>query len=213
MTEVMHSTYSLQKVFSMKCPKFENKDYIGLNGTTESQLVHPHFEVWQKWLLEEYESPKNKLALFIPCAAIKPYYNSPIHKEINEKILEYENKIHKIVISNAGVIPYEFAGEYPFDSYDWNPLTESEEIAKRYYEITKDRIYQYLKNHEYNAYVSYLRPNSISFNSLKYACQDLGINLISCMLNESIDENKDSDLVLIYPNNLKLLKTMLEGQI
>ena len=28
----------------MEYPKFEEKDYIGLNGTSEEQLLHPHFK-------------------------------------------------------------------------------------------------------------------------------------------------------------------------
>ena len=146
----------------MDYPRFVEKDYIGLNGTSEEQLLHPHFEKWQKWLLEEYNSPKDKIALFIPCAAIKPYYNSPIHKIINSTLKQYENKIHKIVISNAGVIPYEFSDKYPFDSYDWNPLSESESIKNKYYNVIKDRIQDYLEIHEYKSYLSYLRLNSIS---------------------------------------------------
>ena len=161
----------------MEYPKFEIKDYIGLNGTSEEQLLHPHFNTWQSWFLEEYEPPKNKIALFIPCAAIKPYYNSPIHKIFNKALKDYENKIHKIVISNAGVIPYEFSDKYPFDSYDWNPLAESEAIKNRYYDVTKKRISDYLEKHEYVSYLSYLRLNSISFNSLNDACISMDIDL------------------------------------
>ena len=121
----------------MEYPKFKQKDYIGLNGTTEAQLLHPHFEKWQEWFIKFYEPPKDKIAVFIPCAAIKPYYNSPIHKIINKNLEPNENNIHKIVISNAGIIPYEFSDKYPFESYDWNPLAESDSIKNKYYEITR----------------------------------------------------------------------------
>lgn len=194
----------------MNYPKFKNKDYIGLNGTSEHQLLHPHFEKWQKWLLEEYKPPENKIALFIPCAAIKPYYNSPIHKIMNETLLEFEEKIHKIVISNAGVIPYEFADKYPFNSYDWNPLAESDDIKEKYYTVTRDRIQSYLEKHPYLDYTSYLRLNSISFASLNDAIKDLNINLTFKRLDEKIDPDKDTDLILTYPKNLKILKSTLE---
>lgn len=194
----------------MEYPKFKEKDYIGLNGTSERQILHPHFEKWQDWFINFYKPPKNKIALFIPCAAIKPYYNSPIHKIINNILKDYEYNIHKIVISNAGVIPYEFSDKYPFNSYDWNPLAESESIKKKYYEFTRTRLNNYLKKHKYKGYISYLRQDSISFRSLIDTCNNLNLELRFESLNEDINSNKDSDLVLIYPNNLKSLKKMVE---
>lgn len=193
----------------MITPEFSNKDYIGLNGTSEAQLFHPHFEKWQKWLIKKYKAPENKIAVFIPCAAIKPYFNSPIHKIINKNLEKYQDQIHKIVISNAGVVPYEFSDKYPFNSYDWNPLAESELIKDKYYEVTKNRIFAYLNKYNYTNYVSYLRNNSISFGSLKSACDLLNINLLSKNLDEIIGPDKDSDLVLIYPANLKKLHEIL----
>ncbi len=194
----------------MEFPKFKQKDYVGLNGTSEAQIFHPHFEKWQNWFISFYKPPKNKIALFIPCAAIKPYYNSPIHKVINNNLIDYEDVIHKIVISNAGVIPYEFSDRYPFDSYDWNPLSESELIKEKYYKFTTDRLYSYLKKHQYNGYVSYLRQDSLSFKSLRDACNNLNLKLHYEPLEEEIEPDKDSDLVLIYPDNLKTLKKIIE---
>ena len=194
----------------MEYPKFKQKDYIGLNGTTEAQLLHPHFEKWQEWFIKFYEPPKDKIAVFIPCAAIKPYYNSPIHKIIKKNLEPNENNIHKIVISNAGIIPYEFSDKYPFESYDWNPLAESDSIKNKYYEITRNRIYSYLKKHDYQGYISYVRNDSISFKSLKNATSNLNLKLIHKPLDEYISSKKDSDLVLIYPKNLNILNNMIE---
>jgi predicted RNA-binding protein len=193
----------------MEYPKFQNRDYIGLNGTTIDQLTHPHFNKWHDWFIEEYKPEKKDIALFLPCAAIKPYYNSPIHKEINNILKKHEKYIHKIVISNAGIIPYEFSVKYPFNSYDWNPLAESEDIQSKYFKITKDRILRFLKRHKYKNYISYLRNNSISYKSLDEACEQLNIDLVTSSLNETISSNKDTDLVLTYPENLKKLDIML----
>lgn len=194
----------------MEYPKFKQKDYLGLNGTSEAQILHPHFEKWQEWFIKFYSPPKNRIALFIPCAAVKPYRNSPIHKIINKNLEDYDEYIHKIVISNAGVIPYEFSDKYPFDSYDWNPLSESDSIKIRYYEETKERLVSYLKKHKYNGYISYVRNDSISYNSLRDAVIDLKLQLINKPLNEEISQDKDSDLVLTYPENLKILNNMIE---
>lgn len=190
-------------------PVFNEKDYIGLNGVSKMQLLHPHFELCHKWFISDYKAPKDKMALFIPCAAIKPYYNSPIHKIINKRLKNYENMIHKVVISNAGVIPYEYCDRYPFDSYDWNPLAEDKQIQKEYYKVTKKRIREYLLKHKYKAYISYLRTSSISHKALNDTCKEIGLKLYHPKLNEQIQNDKDTDLILIYDENIqKLIKTL-----
>lgn len=200
-------------MISLGFPVFNEMDYIGLNGTSRKQLLHPHFERCHKWFITEYRAPRDKIALFLPCAAIKPYYNSPIHKIINQRIADYNDRIHKIVISNAGVIPYEYCNKYPFDSYDWNPLAEDKAIQKEYYKVTKKRIKEYLLKHQYKSYISYLRTSSISHKALKDACKEIGIKLHHPILNEQIQSDKDSDLILIYDENLQELIKALRGLI
>jgi predicted RNA-binding protein len=192
-------------------PRFAEKDYIGLNGVSMEQLIHPHFQEWQEWFLDKYEAPTDRVCVFLPCAAIKPYYNSPIHKVINSVLEEYMEDIHRVVISNAGVIPYEHCDKYPFDSYDWNPLAEDEHIQEEYYNVTRQRIEDYLSRHSYKAHVSYLRNRSLSFRALRDACKDLKIQLYYSELNEEIPHGKDTDLVLTYDENLERLSEILEG--
>jgi len=124
---------------------------------------------------------------------------------------KYNNNIHKIVISNAGVIPYEYCDKYPFESYDWNPLAEDKAIQKEYYKITRQRIEDYLSKHRYKEYTSYLRNNSISFQALKDACENLKIKLHHETLNEEISPLKDPDLILTYKENLNKIMKLLEG--
>ena len=83
-------------------------------------------------------------------------------------------------------------------------------IKNRYYNVIKDRIKDYLEIHEYKSYLSYLRLNSISFNSLNNACGDLDINLLYNDLDEAIGPDKDTDLVLTYTNNLDVIVKMIE---
>ncbi len=72
----------------MKTPIIKEKDYISINGVGTQQLTHPHFEIWQQYFKENYDLKENiKIILFLPCAAIKPYYNSPIHRVFN-KVLD-----------------------------------------------------------------------------------------------------------------------------
>lgn len=181
-------------------PLFDKKDYIGINGVGIDQIEHPHFQEWFKFIIKEYKPPKPpRICLFIPCSAIKPYYGSPIHKVINDTIAPYEDHIHKIVISNAGVIPYEFANFYPFNSYDWNPRLETEEIKKIYIEITVNRLISFFNKHstEYIGFISYFRPDAE--------------DLIDC--DNELSNTSDRDLVLITEHNLDKLKYTIENMI
>jgi len=192
-------------------PRFRTKDIFGINGVGEKQLIHPHFIKWHKWIINEYIPPSKRILVFIPCAAIKPYYNSPIHKEFNKIIDKFPT--HKVVITNAGVIPYEFAGCYPFNSYDWNPVYETKNLKKKYIELTKRRISNYLNAHsqKYIGFVAYLNPISESLKAL----EKVHINRENNIHIVKIDKIKllptsDFDLVLIYKKNLERLKKTLE---
>ena len=198
----------------MKTPEILEKDFIGINGVGKAQLNHPHFEIWQTFFRNSYKINGNiKIIIFLPCAAIKPYYNSPIHRVFN-KILDNYKNIHKIVISNAGLIPYEFCDQYPFESYDWNPLLETEEIKKEYIEVTSRRIFDF-----FNAkkiinpirFISYLRNNSESLTSLKIAFSKLKYNLEVIEISGKLHETADTDLLLILEENLRRLDEKLKS--
>lgn len=189
----------------MKSPKFEHRDYIGINGVGLDQLKHPHFEVWQEYFKNEYNFKAYKeLMIFLPCAAIKPYYNSPIHREINNILEKYE-KVQKIVISNAGIIPYEYCDKYPFDSYDWNPLLETSRIKEEYIRITSRRIFEFFDSKKLNnnmKFLAYLRNDSESLESLKIVFSKLKLKLEIVPIKGQLHETADTDLQLILKNNL-----------
>lgn len=185
----------------MPTPKFDAPDYIGINGVGRHQLLHPHFEAWQRYFTTEYQAPRDRIAVFLPCAAIKPYPASPIHKIINRYLEPYQQCIHRIVISNAGIIPYEFSHEYPFDSYDWNPAYETPEIINEYIKVTHRRLTSYLSRHPYKGYVSYLRWDSASYRALKCSMDNLNLPLHAVKVKGRLPR-KDPDLLLTLPGNL-----------
>lgn len=197
----------------MNYPLIKDKDYVGINGVSINQLIHPHFEIWQRFFKENYILNDNiKIILFLPCAAVKPYFNSPIHCCFNKIIDNYDN-VQKIVVSNAGVIPYEFCDKYPFNSYDWNPLFETPEIKEKYIEITSKRIYDFFKAKELKKsikYISYLRNDSESIKAIKKAFKKLNINLIIIKISGELHETADLDLLLIYKENLIKLEDKLK---
>lgn len=197
----------------MTIPTFTDRDYIGINGVGINQLTHPHFEAWFKYIITEYKPPEQKkIAIFIPCSAIKPYFNSPIHKVINTVIDQYDY-IHKIVISNAGIVPYEFSNQYPFNSYDWNPIYETDEIKDRYIELTVNRLVSFFGKHspKYMSFISYFRPDAEELIALKIASQISGINITHIDVNirdcdNILPDTSDRDLVLTLEHNLDKLK-------
>ena len=199
----------------MNPPEIKDRDLIGLNGVGKDQLTHPHFEIWQKFFQNHYEIDNNKkIILFLPCAAIKPYKNSPIHKRFNKVLEDRKKFIEKVVISNAGVIPYRYCIEYPFNSYDWNPLLETSEIKREYIKVTSKRVYKFFKNKDLDGiqkYVTYLRNDSESIISLKKAFKKLDLELEEIIISGRIRKNADQDLLLILEENLLKLDNITKN--
>lgn len=194
-------------------PHILEKDFIGLNGVGKAQLSHPHFEIWQSYFKDNFIIQENiELIIFIPCAAIKPYYNSPIHRIFNKIIDKYKN-IQKFVISNAGIIPYEFCDRYPFESYDWNPLFENDTIKQEYIEVISKRIFDFFNDKKINRsikFITYLRNGSESLKSLKIAFSKLNLNLEVIEISGKLHKTADTDLLLILEENLKRLEEELK---
>lgn len=194
-------------VFKPMWPREQQK---WINGATEKELRHPYYEVWQDFIVRFFKH-KRKHILFVPCAFRKPYTRSKLHKAIRRTLWEVPNSrdVHLVVISSPGVIPYEFVEKYPFDKYDWKEWEETPEIKKMYIEVNQKRIENYLKTHKYEKYFCYLKPTSESYAALKGACKTLGIELISCLTQETFEKIKDERNALSLDEPLEDLKKNL----
>jgi len=195
-------------------PKFHREKQEFIKGTTEKQLLHPHFELWQDYFARFYEPPAGKnIALFVPCAFKKPYKFSKLHKAIFSVIekLKIYPKLHLIVISSPGVIPYEFSGHYPFTNYDWPEWEETPEIKKKYTDVTEKRIEIFLKKHakHYDKFYCYFKPNAESYIALQKACDKMKIKLVSCLEEKTYEEIKDEKNPLTLEPALNDLKNNL----
>ncbi|MBN2014653.1 MAG: DUF5591 domain-containing protein [Candidatus Altiarchaeota archaeon] len=177
-------------------PKFPSELREKLSGVGEEYLTHPHFDVWQDYLVRWYEVPKGKeIILFLPCSHRKPYSESETHKKIIEKLnrLKVRDRIHEVMLSNAGVVPREFEDMYPFNAYDWDEGLETEEIKKRYIEVTAERIREYVKAHSYDGILCFLKYDSESYKALNKACHELDLefrNLLRMEIYEKIKKQK-----------------------
>jgi archaeosine synthase alpha-subunit len=171
-------------------PSFPEDKMDDLSGVGEWYLTHPHFEVWQDYILRWYEPSPGRTLLFLPCAKRKPYRESKTHKAIIERLKGAGRmNFHEVMISNAGVIPRELESKYPFAHYDWDESLETPEIKKRYVQVTCERIKKYLKAHKgkYQLIACYLKPDSESHKALSRACEELGISCRNLLTGQTYD--------------------------
>src|SRR3989344_8818006 len=188
-----------------------------IRGATEKELLHPHFEVWQDYMCRFWQ-PKNNIVepiakdvlVFLPCAFRKPYFNSQLHKAIMPVLQESKewDRMQVVVISSPGVIPYEYANYYPFNSYDWPELEETPEIKKKYVEVTQTRIENFLRSHQFKKIVCYFKPTSESFTALKQACGNLGLELQNLIDDKTFSKVENEKNPLAQPVALESLKSL-----
>jgi len=193
-------------------PKFPREMQKTLRGVGEEYLTHPFYEVWQDYLCRWYEKPAEKnIALFLPCSAKKPYSISETHKNITKVLYRSGKhaKIHQIVASNPGVIPKEFDNFYPFNAYDWEEKNETPEIKKRYIEITKQRIKNYLKAQKYEKIICFLKYTE-TYEALKQACAEENIELKNLLKKETYEKIKERKNCIITDEALKDLEKGLK---
>jgi len=193
-------------------PRIPKEKWDDLRGVGEKYLTHPHYDVWQDYFARFYKVPKGKeYVLFLPCSYVKPYRKSKTHRAIISTLVRIPNhdKVHQVMISSPGVIPREYENEYPFAYYDWPEDQETPEIKKRYIEVTRERIKNYLSHHKYKKVFAYLRPDSESYIALKQACDELGINLITCLDENTYKRVKGKPRALADPLCLDKLKQCL----
>ncbi|QQG39559.1 MAG: DUF5591 domain-containing protein [Candidatus Aenigmatarchaeota archaeon] len=193
-------------------PQF--KEQTPLVGTGGEFLENEVYDRWQKFICERYVvRDERKTALFIPCSYTKPYINGPLHRAIWRVLdsfdAEVKQSIHLVVISSPGVIPIEFADYYPFNAYDWKPWEETASIKEAYTRVTKKRLVDYLKAHKYERVLCYFTMDAESYDALKQACNELGVELITCLREETWSLIKDEKNALTRPEALEDLKGAL----
>ena len=201
-------------------PRIPKKDRVFLKGVGKENLVHPYFNVWHDYIVKVYQPPSiKKYALFLPCASRKPYSKSKTHRAIISRLMRLKDyaKIHQIMISNAGVIPREFENEYPFTSYDWEEWRETEEIQKEYYEVTRERLENYLreKKKRYKVFFAYLKPDSLSYKALMDAAKNVGVRVVDCVDHKLYKKLKDEGRkdVLIHQDLLDEMVRIIEKEL
>jgi len=182
-------------------PKFNEhiKRYYSnkMKGAKVDNLVNEVYEAWFDYIVRIYEPPKEKdILLFLPCAARKPYYKSKTHRSIQRVISGFQifPRIHRVIVSNPGIIPWEFQNYWPFNAYDWPEWEETEDIQKLYYWVTYKRVREFLKSkrNHYNYFLIYMKPDSLTYKVIQKASQELDIHLIDLLDKEAYERCKQS---------------------
>jgi archaeosine synthase len=176
--ELDYSNYYFIPKFPEQIIKEYKEKY--LKGAKIENLKNRVYEMWEEFLLNFYEPPKEKDILFlIPCAARKPYFLSKTHKLLKKTVGGFQlyKKMHWVVVSNPGVIPYEFITKFPFKDYDWPEWEETREIQEEYFKTTKERVKNYLKKHGgyYKLIISFFKPDSLTAKAIEEAIKELSL--------------------------------------
>ncbi len=171
--EIDHSNFAF-------IPKIPRRYWKKIKGVGKDILLHPHFQVWQDYFTRFYQPPKGKeYALLLPCSYRKPYKKSKTHRAILSAISGYPwfHRMHLIVVSTPGVIPWEFHDRYPFTHYDWPEWLETEEVKREYIEVTKERVKNYFRVHgaRYKLFFAYFHLESETLEAIRRAFRELGI--------------------------------------
>ncbi|HDR7447998.1 TPA: DUF5591 domain-containing protein [Bacillus toyonensis] len=167
-------------------------------GACSNYIHHEEFNTWQEYFCGDYyEKPQGKRIAFLQvCSWAKPYDFSYIGKKIREVTNKYP-MVHPIILSNAGIIPYEYQMNPTFCAYDWMDDIEDpviyEELMKEYRDKLIQRIRSYLESNSYDVVVQYGIPvKKYSMAPvIKDICKDLGITFLLTPDIETYRNNKD----------------------
>jgi len=195
-------------------PKFPPELKADLRGVGENFLTHAHFEVWQDYLVRWYKPSNKEVLLFLPCSYKKPYSESETHRKLIGVLegLDIRDRIHEVMLSNAGVVPREFENFYPFNAYDWDEKLEIGEIKNRYIEVTAERIERYLKAHEYRRVLCFLKYDSESYKALEIACDKLNLRFKNLLSRKTYDKIKGYKSPLQSEEAMADLETRLKDE-
>ena len=196
----------------------EKKQLIFLKGVGKEYTDNPIFNSAHKKIIDDYKpSVSGKIGLLTVCSWGKPYRQSYIHYFMLRSLIKAKlfDKLQLIIVTNAGVVPYELSDNYPYFAYDWDPLLETPEIKKIYIEVLTERLREFLqvKKKYYSSFVCYLRHQSESYQAIQNIEQELKIKIPNLAIHEnkiaeheisevSLNFYNDHDIVLITQRNL-----------
>lgn len=175
-------------------------------GNSYENFFSPDFEEWQDYFCNQYvPDGKYDTLLFHSCSWAKPYDFSHVIYPIKTLVDDYDY-IHRVVLSNVGVVPYEFQMNPTFCTYDFPPVMnldgldneEIKQLRKRIIEVNYHRIYNYLSRHKdnYKKVITYLAPIQYGMcNVVALICKELKIPCVNVISKELYQKYRDKKYV------------------
>jgi len=120
-------------------------------GASHEYLDIPEAVVWNRFISENYRPDVSKKVLLLhQCSWAKPYDMSHVLAPL-VRMCDAFSFVHRMVVSNVGVIPAELQMNSLFCSYDWVPLmgAESQDVTREFHQRFKEHLGRYLaSNHK-----------------------------------------------------------------
>lgn len=195
-------------------------------GIGRELLMEPEALAWQDFFSSaDYTPPEGQdILLLHPCSWAKPYDMSAFITSLRA-VTDGHPRVHRAIISNVGVVPFEYQMNPFFCSYDYSPaggewsVDEQEESKALFSRLTADRIARYLqaRTGDYRAIVLLGHPLASSLRRkvqeaakaaglLGFAAPDVATYRVA--QRESAG-NLDVDAPLFMPSSLTYLDERL----
>ena len=114
------------KTFNIDTPsgsanKPKRKKKFIVRSPQQGLKVIQHKDITDNWKKSLKVRPKHRVAVLLPCAATKPFAESPSHKYGYLKALGDKDVDLYVVSEPLGIIPYAWQDKYPNADYDYPP--------------------------------------------------------------------------------------------
>ncbi|SHK25802.1 DUF5591 domain-containing protein [Paramaledivibacter caminithermalis] len=189
-------------------------------GVTKEFIRNEEYDWWENFFCSDsYEVPQGKDVLFLqPCTWSKPYDFSYIGYKIRAVTNKYK-KLHPVILSSSGLVPYEYQMNKTFCAYDFNLNFINEKDRKKhildYYnkELIR-RIIRYIESNKekYKKVVAFFIINKKSnlFSALNKVCRENNIELYLIFDNNLINSLKSKLYELRDPGELYIQPKVLD---
>ena len=181
---------------------YPNEKISYRRGNSYANFFSPDFEAWQNYFTKEYKVDEGKdILVFHSCAWSKPYDLSHVVTPIR-RICDKYDRVHRVILSNVGVVPYEYQMNPTFLTSDFPPICNTngmdsggiKELKGKIMEVNYHRIYDYLKAHknEYTKVITYLMPIQYGMcHIVDLVCKELNIDCVNVIKKNLYSKYKD----------------------
>lgn len=154
-------------------------------GIGREYLMDPEGLSWSRFFVSgAYTPPTGKdILLLHPCTWAKPYDFSSFITRLRG-ITDTHDRVHRVIISNVGLVPFEYQMNPFFCSYDYMDVSgnlsdiEQEEQRDVFRQVTSERIQEYIKSNRvhYKAVILLGHPVAHGYHeAVSRVSRDLGL--------------------------------------